>query len=202
MWGAAYASASFVQPILRFNTKAAADFVCYPLQTIGDKDVQFKDSSRWGHRRAFTASTVLPLLSVTADRRRNRIDKLPWVDALKGSRTQPGVKITFSLVTNLKQGTLDMCKSTAWMRARSVHQELGNIHFGWCAFLTHSWLVCAAVVADIRPAPTWLNWSQIGLRRSEFGQCWRLRPKSAADPGYPGTDFWEEFSHGYPAVCV
>lgn len=140
MWGAAYASASFAQPILRFNTKAAADFVCYPLQTIGDKDVQFKDSSRWGHRRAFTASTVLPLLSVTADRRRNRIDKLPWVDALKGSRTQPGVKITFSLVTNLKQGTLDVQKHG--VDACALGTPGTGEHSFWLMCISYTQLAC------------------------------------------------------------
>lgn len=57
-----------------------------------------------------------------------------------------GCKNNFlSLMTNLKWGTLDMCTSTARMRARSGDLKLGNVHLGWCA---HSWLVCAAVGTD------------------------------------------------------
>lgn len=105
----------FIQVILRFSIKTAVNFVCYPPQRNSDKDVQFKNIflSHGGHRQTITASTVLPLLSVAADTRRNCINKLPWMNALKRSRTQSGLKITFSLMTNLKQGTLDMCKSAA-----------------------------------------------------------------------------------------
>lgn len=115
----------------------AANFVCYPPQTNSDKDVQFKDNSRWGHRQAITASAVLPFTFCGSWQAKKL---LPWMNALKRSRTQPGVKITFSLMTNLKQATLDMCKSTARRCVRSVEQELGDFHFGWYVFLTHSWL--------------------------------------------------------------
>lgn len=81
MWNPVFVLAHwfpFVQQILRFNTKSAADFICCPPQTNSDKDVQFKDNPHWGHRQAIAASTALPLLSVAADRRRDCIDKLPW----------------------------------------------------------------------------------------------------------------------------
>ena len=152
----------FVQPILRFNIKPVQNLVCCPPQTNSDKDVQFEDSSRWGNHRAIAASTVLPLLSVAADRWRNCIDKLPWMNALKRSRTQLVVKITFSLMANLKQGTIDMCKSTAGRFVRSVDQELGDFHFG-CVFLPHSWLACADAVADISNSA---NMAEGGLGRS------------------------------------
>lgn len=108
--------------------KKKKKYVCFS-PTDGDKDVQFKDSSFWGHRRAITASTVLPLLSLAADRRRSCIDKLPWMNALKRSCTQPGVKITFPLMTNLKQGTLDKCKSMAGRGLCAADQELGGLFF-------------------------------------------------------------------------
>lgn len=52
-------------------------------------------------------------------------------------------------MTNLKQATLDICKITVERCVRSVEQKHGDFHFSWCTFLTHSWLACAAAVADI-----------------------------------------------------
>lgn len=124
------------------------------------------------------ASTVLPLLSVAADRRRNCIDKLPWMNALKRSCTQPGVKITFSLMTNLKQATLDMCKSTAGRCVRSVDQELGGLSF---------WLMCVSSTQLARLCSCccrYFDQCQIDLYRSDLGRCWWLHPYSAADPGW------------------
>lgn len=55
-------------------------------------------------------------------------------------------------MANLKQGTLDMCKKAQQGKVcvRSVDQELGGLSFlADVRFLPHSWLACAAVVADI-----------------------------------------------------
>lgn len=71
--------------LIWFSINLPAARVCYPLQVNSDRDVQFKDSSCWGHRQAITASTMLPLLSVAADRRRNGISKTSRTDALKRS---------------------------------------------------------------------------------------------------------------------
>lgn len=126
------------------------------------------------------------LLSVAADRRRNCIDKLP----LKRSRTQPGVKITFSLMTNLKLGTLDMQKHSKEVCALSRPGTVGGLSF---------WLICVSYTQLARPCSCSCcryfgqfqhgpMQSQISLHRSALGRRWWLHPKSAADPGYPGTD--------------
>lgn len=142
-----------------------------------------------GWRRAITASAASPFtfprqLTGREAASTSCPERMPW----KGLVHSRGVKITFSLTTNLKQGTLDMCRKAqrGGVCVCSVDQELGG---GFHFFLPHSWLACAAVVADIfQPMPTRRIKSQISLHGSELGRCWWLHPMHAADPGCPGTD--------------
>lgn len=136
---------SFAQVILKFRIRNSSKFFCYPYRRILTKMSNLRTDLVEGiaEQSQRPQSSLYFLWQLTGEETASTScpEWMHWkVSYTAGCKNN-------SLKTNLKRGTLDMCKN-AFMEVRALSRP-GDFHFGWRAILPHSWLSCAAVVADI-----------------------------------------------------